>query len=138
MHAIVRQGNGKYYISAVFGYYRDITATEDYERYIQSIHNPYWIVWDEDKKRLIKWQTMVPNTKHIIPQILIVDSECDNWNKDESGVGCVNFLSRELLDTFLDMEQQPEDILEKCRKMDDGYVYNAVQEIKTKRDMRKS
>ena len=27
MHAIIRQGEGKYYVSAVFGYYKDITAT---------------------------------------------------------------------------------------------------------------
>lgn len=82
MHALVCQGNGKYYVSAVFGYYRDITATDDYQRYLQSIHKPYWIVWDEDKKRLIRWLAMVPNTKYLIPQILIVDSRQDNWNKD--------------------------------------------------------
>ena len=54
MHAIICQGNGKYYVSAVFGYYRDIDATDDYERYLQKIHKPYWIVWDEDQKRLIR------------------------------------------------------------------------------------
>ena len=27
MHAIIRQGEDKYYVSAVFGYYKDITAT---------------------------------------------------------------------------------------------------------------
>ena len=35
MHAIIRQGEGKYYVSAVFGYYKDITATDDYEKYLQ-------------------------------------------------------------------------------------------------------
>ena len=50
MHAIVCQGNGKYYVSAVFGYYRDITATDDYKRYLEGIHKPYWIVWDSEKK----------------------------------------------------------------------------------------
>ena len=54
MHAIIRQDDGKYYVSAVFGYYRDVTATEDYKRYIESIHKPYWIVWDSEKKRLIR------------------------------------------------------------------------------------
>lgn len=115
MHAIVRQGDGKFYVSAVFGYYRDITATDDYQRYLEGIYKPYWIVWDEDKKRLIRWLDMVPNTKYIIPQILIIDSNQDNWNMDENGVGCVDFLSRELLDSFLDEEQQPEEILSKCR-----------------------
>ena len=54
MHAIVRQGNGKYYISAVFGYYRDITAIDDYEKYIQGIRNPYWIIWNAEMSRLIR------------------------------------------------------------------------------------
>ena len=135
MHAIVCQGNGKYYVSAVFGYFRDITATDDYEKYIQSIHNPYWIVWDEEKKRLIRWLHMVPDAQYIIPQILIVDSDHENWNMDDDGVGCVNFLSRDLLDSFLDLDQQPEEILEKCRSMDAGYIYEEIQEIKGQKEI---
>ena len=33
LHAIVRQGNGKYYVSAVFGCYEDITAKDDGYKY---------------------------------------------------------------------------------------------------------
>ena len=135
MHAIIRQDDGKYYVSAVFGYYRDVTATEDCKRYIESIHKPYWIVWDSEKKRLIRWLSMVPDTKYIIPQILIVDSERNNWNLDEDGVGCVDFLSRELLDSFLDDEIQPEEILSRCRAMDAGYVYNEITEVKNQQDI---
>ena len=135
MHAIVCQENGKYYVSAVFGYFKDITATDEYEKYLQSIHNPYWIVWDEEKKRLIRWLEMVPNIRYIIPQVLIVDSECENWNMNDDGEGCVDFLSRALLDSFLDNEQQPEDILKKCRQMDDGYTYEEIQEIKDQKDI---
>lgn len=135
MHAIVCQGNGKYYISAVFGYYRDITATEEYKRYLEGIHKPYWIVWDAEKKRLIRWHAMVPNTKYIIPQLLVVDADQSNWSMDDEGVGSVDFLNRELLDSFLDSEEQPEDILEKCRSMDAGYVYDEMQEIKTEEDI---
>ena len=135
MHAIIRQDDGKYYVSAVLGYYRDVTATEDYKRYIESIHKPYWIVWDSEKKRLIRWLSMVPDTKYIIPQILIVDSERNNWNLDEDGVGCVDFLSRELLDSFLDDEIQPEEILSRCRAMDAGYVYNEITEVKNQQDI---
>lgn len=135
MHAIIRQDDGKYYVSAVFGYYRDVTATEDYKRYIESIHKPYRIVWDSEKKRLIRWLSMVPDTKYIIPQILIVDSERNNWNLDEEEVGCVDFLSRELLDSFLDDEIQPEEILSKCRAMDAGYVYNEITEVKNQQDI---
>ncbi len=135
MHAVIRQGDGKYYISAVFGYYRDITATDDYERYLEGIHKPYWIVWDPEKKRLIRWPAMVPDTKYIIPQILIVESDQSDWNLDEQGVGSVNFLNRELLDSFLDSEEQPKDILDKCRTIDEGYVYDETPEIKTDSDI---
>ena len=65
MHAIIRQGNGKYYISAVFGYYRDITATDDYERYLEEIHKPYWIVWNPEKTRLIRWRLLKLKKKSI-------------------------------------------------------------------------
>ena len=135
MHAIVRQGNGKYYVSAVFGYYRDITATDDYEKYLQKIYNQYWIVWDAEMKRLIRWNTFTQNTKEIILQILIIDSNQDNWNKNDDGVGCVDFLSKEMLDSFLDKNDQPEEILEKCRQMDAGYIYEEVQEIKEQKDI---
>ena len=111
MHAMIRQGDGRYYISAVFGYYRDIdeTETDDYKRYLQEIYKPYWIVWDEKKKRLIRWLNMAPNTEYLSLQILIVDADQSNWITDAQGVGCVDFLSRDLLDSFLDEEQQPED-----------------------------
>ena len=135
MHAIVRLGSGKYYISAVFGYYRDVTVTEGYEGDLQSFFKPYWIVWDEKRERLIRWQSMTPNIKSLIPQILIVDSSQDGWSVDKDGVGCVDFLNRELLDSFLNEEVQPADILEKCRLMDSGYVYDTTPEIRTQKDI---
>ena len=135
MHAIIRQGEGKYYISAVFGYYRDITATDDYERYLEERQKPYCIVWNPEKTRLIRWLVMVPNTIYIIPQILFVDTDQSNWIMDENGVGCVDFLSRELLDSFLDSDQQPADIIEKCLEMDTGYIYNEITEIRTEADV---
>ena len=135
MHAIVRQGDGKFYVSAVFGYYRDVTAAGGYEEYLQSITKPYWIVWDADGKRLVRWLAMTPDTKSLIPQILIVDSDRSNWTVDEQGVGCVDFLSRELLDSFLDAEVQPPEILEKCRQMDSGYAYADIREVKTEKDV---
>lgn len=136
MHAIIRQGDGKYYISAVYGYYEDYTAADDYDRYLEEIHKPYWIVWGPEKKRLIRWLTMVPDETYIIPQILIVDSDTTNWVIDEKGGRCVNFLDRALLDSFLDAEEQPEEILEKCRAMDAGYVYDDTPEIKTEKDIK--
>ena len=131
MHALIRQGNGKYYVSAVFGYYRK--RSKDNLLQPQDYNKAYWIVWNPEKKRLIRWHAMEPNTKYIIPQVLIIDSEQSNWITDEHGVGCVDFLSKELLDSFLNEQQQPADILDKCRAMDSGYVYNETPEIKTQK-----
>ena len=39
MHAIIRQGNGKYYISSVFGYYNDVKSEDDYQRYLERINS---------------------------------------------------------------------------------------------------
>lgn len=135
MHALILQGNGKFYVSCVFGYYTNITATDEYKRYIEGIHNPYWIVWDPDGKKLIKWLAMVPNTRLIIPQILIVDADQSNWIVDDSGVGCVDYLSKELIDHVTCSESQPEDILRKCRENDIGYVYEEYREIKNQIDI---
>lgn len=49
--------------------------------------------------------------------------------------GVLIFLSRDLLDSFLDKEQQPDDILEKCRLIDAGYIYEEIQEIKGQKDI---
>lgn len=135
MHAIINQGNGKYYVSAVFGFYKDITSTDTIEIISQEIHNPYWVVWDSEKEHLIKCLNNAPSKKYIITQVIIVDSEQDNWIKNENGEGCVDFLSKELLDSFIDKENQPEDILEKCRNMDADYQYNDIREIKTQKDI---
>lgn len=48
MHAIVRQGGGKYYASAVFGYYHDVKAEEIDENYcwFRAQHMKYHIIPD--------------------------------------------------------------------------------------------
>ena len=135
MHAYVRQGNGKYYLSSVFGYYRNITETDDHKRYLNSIGDPYWIVWDENRTRLIRWFALTPNTEYLIPQIIIVDTDQNNWCHNERSEGCISFLSKELLDDILDKEEQPSDILEQCRGVDAGYAYDPIQEITSEKEI---
>ena len=43
---MIKQGDGKCYRSSVLGYYRNVTAKDDYQRYLEGIHNPYYIVWN--------------------------------------------------------------------------------------------
>ncbi|MGN1134004.1 MAG: hypothetical protein ACI4RN_06065 [Oscillospiraceae bacterium] len=135
MHALIRQGNGDYYVSYVFGYYRNITATDDYERYIESIHNPYWIVWNENKTKLIKLLEMEPDTKYIIPQLLIIDADQGNWILNDDGEGCVDFLNKDIIDSIVYNDSKHNDIIEKCKNIDIGYTYEEYQEIKTQADI---
>ena len=61
MHAIIKMGDGKYYISSVFGYYNDVKSEGDYQRYLERIHTPYYVVFNEEKTKLIKWYNMQPD-----------------------------------------------------------------------------
>lgn len=135
MHAIVRQGDGKFYVSPVFGYYTDVKSEDDYQRYLERIHTPYYVVWDEAGEHLIKCFAMQPDTKYLIPQILIVEGNLDGWIVDEDGVGGVAFLPRELADQIIDSEVIPDDIFEKCKAVGNGYKYKPEQEVVAKTDI---
>ena len=122
MHAIIRQGNGKYYISAVFAHYRD-TASQYPDK------TDWWVVWDAGKQKLIRLQNAVSLPTGFQPQLLIFDDDQHGWNMDERGIGCVDFLNKELLDSLLGSSQQPEELLEQCRRMGDGFIYQEFPEI---------
>ena len=55
MHAIVRKGNGEYYISVILGCYDD--TPNDYK------HSRYFIVLNEEKDKIIKLQKSL---KHLV------------------------------------------------------------------------
>lgn len=127
MHAIICQGNGQYYLSAVFGWYLDRDGYDDYR--------DYWIVWNPQKKRLIRWPTFRQGNQGMTKQILIVEADRSNWKLNEKGEGCVDFLNKDLLKSFLDQQFQPQDILERCRFIDAGYVYKSIHELKNQQDI---
>ena len=97
MYAIVRKSDGSSYPSMVFGYYRFITAKKDYQRYLESVHNQFYIVLNEEKTKLIAQIIFDWNAKYLDPLILITDETADNWNIDENGCGCVSYLDSEHL-----------------------------------------
>lgn len=135
MHAIIRQGNGKYYVSAVFGYYNNVKSEDDYQRYLERIYSPYYIVWDENRQKLVKVYEMEQGTKYMITQVLVVDESTDGWVVDEEGIGGVDFLTRELVDEIVESGNTPADIIEKCKAVDEGYCYEEYKEIKTEQDI---
>lgn len=136
MYAIVRQGNGKYYTSTVFGYFHDVKSTDDYQRYLEKIHSSYYVVWNEEKTHLVKVFAMEPNTKYLIPQILIVDANKDDWIEDcETNMGCVNFFSREIADRLCESHEMPSDFFEKCLLLENSFSYHPCPEVKTTKDI---
>ena len=136
MHAIIKMGDGKYYISSVFGYYNDVKSEGDYQRYLERIHTPYYVVFNEEKTKLIKWYNMQPDTEFLIKQVLIIDSDESGWNiNEEDGTGGVEFLPRELADKIISEGSIPDDIMQQCKKIEESYVYDEYREIKTEKDI---
>ena len=135
MQAIIRQGNGKYYTSAVFGYYKSVTSEDDYQRYLESVHSPYYVVFNEDKTVLIKCPIFQEGTRYLIPQLIIVDSDQSDWAVDDEGIGEVAFLSRELIQNITSTGIIPDGILNQCLQIDRSNIYNEYPEIKTQRDI---
>lgn len=136
MHAIIRQGNGKYYISSVFGYYNDVKSEDDYQRYLERIHTPYYIIFNEEKTKLIKWFNMQPDTKYLINQVLIIDSDKSGWIiNEQDGTGGVEFLPRELADKIILDGIVPDDIMQQCKKIEEPFTYEEYREIKTQKDI---
>lgn len=111
-------------------------SEDDYQRYLERIHSPYYIVWNEDKTHLVKVFAMQPNTKYLIPQILIVNASEENWMEDpETKMGCVNFLTREIADRLVDTHEMPPEILEKCNLLEKSFSYNPCPEVKSEEDI---
>lgn len=138
MHAIVRQGKGKYYISAVFGYYSDVKSEDDYQRYLERIHTPYYVVFNEEKTKLIKWFNMQPDTKYLIKQVLIIDTDESGWIIDEQdGTGGVEFIPRELADKIILEGTVPNDIMLQCKKIEESPIHiKSIVRLKHKKILR--
>lgn len=134
MHALIRQGNGKYYVSAVFGYYKEFKSKDD-SRNLKSNYSSYYVVFNSGKTHLIKLFAMQPNTKYLIPQLLIVDADQRDWVLNTEFMGGVNFLPKHTADTIINSGIVPDDILVKCLKVDNSYVYNEYQEIINEKDI---
>lgn len=83
MYAIVKQKNGQSYTSMVFGYYCPVQSQDGYDRYLESIHNQFYIVLDKAKTQLVKHVVFPASEKYLDPGILITDCNQDDWTLDE-------------------------------------------------------
>ncbi len=136
MYAIVRQGNGKFYTSTVFGYFYDVTSSDAYQRNLERWYSAYYVVWNEAKTHLVKVFALQPDIQYLIPQILITDTSKNNWTKDAgTNMGCVNFLSRAIADELCVSHAMPPEIFEQCMRLENGFSYDPCPEIRTEKDI---
>ena len=124
MHAIIRKGNGEYYISVVLGFYKINPKAYEY----------YFIVLNEDKNKLIKCDRYFPGTV-LSPRLLIIDNDESNWKKDKDGNGEVKDFSKKELDEYCEKAEIPQIILNKVLELDNKYVYEEYKEIKNEKDI---
>ena len=125
MYALVHLGNGKYYGSTVFGFYKD---------HPDSLYSNYYVVFNPEKTCLWKWYALQQNTKYLIPKIDIVDCDKSGWIENEDGVGGVDFLPKETADSIIESGSIPDNILKKCLEIENSYVYDEYAGIKAKQD----
>lgn len=136
MHAIIRKGNGEYYTSLVFGYYSVQSSTDDdYQRYLDSVYNRFYIVLDESKTKLIKQVVFDRKNKYLDPLVLVVDHSTEDWNIDENNNGCVSFLDYATLLSSVEDGSIPTEMTLRCVLEDSKTAYQAYQTVLTQNDI---
>lgn len=129
----MRNKDGSHYTSVVFGYFCKITSTDDYKRYLEGIHNRFYVVLNEAKDALIKKYIFPSDNKYLDPQVLIVEADQDNWLFEDDTHGCVDFLHG--VDFYAEEMAIDPVLLGQCITMDAMCRYNEYVEIKTEKDI---
>ena len=128
MYAIIREGDGKFYTSMVFGYYKS-SDDSDYK-------NRFWIVLNKAKTALVKQHVLQQNTKYLIPMVLISDADANGWNKIGENQESVDFLPTEDLLSMIDGGTVPNELTRKCIELDSAYKFESIRTIGTVNDIR--
>ncbi len=128
MHAIVRKGNGEYYISVILGCYDD--TPNDYK------HSRYFIVLNEEKDKIIKQPMFNPSKKtYLDKMVLLVDDNQKDWVIQEDGYGCINLFNTKSLLEYANGKEIPLGLIKQCKELDSQYNYSEYNEIKTQADI---
>ena len=135
MYAIIRKSKGGYYTSMVFGFYTQITAKDEYKRYLESFQSRFFIVLNEEKTKLIKQPTFRPKTRKIDLLVLITDPDQSDWVLDEEECGCVQFLDSSKLLSLVEQDAVPPDDLAKCIEADRSYSYVEYVDVASENDL---
>jgi len=128
MYAMIREGDGKFYTSMVFGYYKS-SDKSDYK-------NRFWIVLNKAKSALVKQNVLQQNTKYLIPMVLITDADKTDWNKISENEESVDFLPTAELLSLIDNNAIPGEFTSKCIEMDSAYQFESIRSINSENDIR--
>lgn len=133
VYAIVKNQNGTFYTSPVFAYYCRITSTNEYQKYLDSIYNRFYVVLNQDKTRLIKQYVFDRSSQYLQPRIHIVEAQTDGWKVDADGHGCVAYL--DTVDFFADPLEIEPTLLKKCIRIGKETQYKEYVDIETNEDI---
>lgn len=128
MYAIINNGNGNYYSSAVFGFY------DDHPSQFGS-YRAYYYVLDEKKETLVKKdefdQSRMPNL-HLM--VLITNRDTSGWRMIDEYHGGPEWLSKEAAMHCVNYGT-PADVLSRCLDYDSKNPYNEYQTIESEKDI---
>ena len=129
MNAIIRLGDGKYYCSAVFGYYDD-NENDNYS------YHMYYIVFNQKKTKLIK-QPLFNRKRYpqLDKKVLVFDGDQTNWTVNKNGYGGVDFLPKENALHIIESGIMPADLLNKCLSLEVSANFEDYQEIRDSKDV---
>lgn len=127
MHAIIRQGKGKFYTSRLFGWF-----TLDKE---DSAFSTYGIVLNPEKTKLVKVQEYDVNERPYLKlMVLVCDSDGSSWVSGEN-YGVEKFIPQDEILEMIDEDRVSQDILAKCIELDSAYEYKEWHQVTTDKEI---
>lgn len=124
MYAIIKEENGQYYTSTVFGCYN-----------CKDHRNRCWIVLNKEKNALVKHFVFKPKSRFLELMLICTDSERNGWNDEKGEFSCVDFLPAAKISSMIDRKKVPTELLEQCIKTDSSYSFNEYPEIRSQKDI---
>lgn len=129
MYGIIREGNRKYYITKILGFYGE-------NGHRGGSLGQFFIVLDRAKKSLIKVYQYNPEVRPELDlRVILLDDDTSDWVLDSYEHGCVEFLAQiENIVEKVEHNSLEPWIIEKCVEYDVPSDFKEVNEIKTQED----
>ena len=107
-----------------------VTATDDYQRYLERIHNQFYLVLNSSKTALVKKYLFPAGNKYLDPKVLVTDTDDSGWisqSRKDDRRACISFLANLSVDT--EEITVPDALLQRCIDLDRAYTFHAYPEI---------